>query len=170
VMTFWNDSKGTNPAATLRSLEGLADGSVHLILGGRAKGTDFRDLAPRVRRKVRRLYLVGEAAEEIETALAEILEGAGSSGGAVPVCRCGTLDRAVAEAVAWMLREPRPGDSLLLSPACASFDQFRSFAHRGDEFRRAVHETLRDLDADLVVPDPADPSTEEARDGDQARV
>ena len=155
LATFWNDSKGTNPAATLRSLEGFADRSVHLILGGRAKGTDFRVLGPVVRRKVRRLFLIGEAAEEIEKALAEI---------PVPIHRCGTLERAVAEGCSRILRERRPADALLLSPACASFDQFGGFAHRGDVFRTLVREHL----ARSVPPHTVDPTTEEARDGDQA--
>jgi len=161
VATFWNDSKGTNPAATLRSLEGFTDGSVHLILGGRAKGTDFRVLAPLVRRKVRRLYLVGEAAEEIERALAEI---------PVPIHRCDTLERAVAEGWSQILRERRPAVSLLLSPACASFDQFRSFAHRGDEFRALVRElqARSDPGGNPGPPHTVDPTTEEACDGDQA--
>lgn len=154
VATFWNDSKGTNTAATLRSLEGFADRSVHLILGGRAKGTDFRVLAPVVRRKVRRVYLIGEAAEQIERALAEI---------PVPIHRCGTLERAVSEGCSQILREGRPTDALLLSPACASFDQFRSFAHRGDVFRELVREHLG-----RVTPHTVDPTTEEARDGNQA--
>lgn len=165
VATFWNDSKGTNPAATLRSLEGFADRSVHLILGGRAKGTDFRVLAPVVRRKVRRLYLIGEAAEEIERALAEV---------PVPIHRCGTLERAVAEGRSQLLQEGRPADALLLSPACASFDQFRSFAHRGDEFRALVRELLARSDpgrhpgGNPGRPHTVEPGTEEACDGDQA--
>lgn len=144
-VVFWNDSKGTNPSATLRSLEGMPDGSVHLILGGRAKGTDFRDMAPLVRRKARRLYLIGEAAGEI----GEALEGA------APASRCGTLADAVAEAA----QTARPGDSVLLSPACASFDQFRDFVHRGEEFRRLVAALVADIDRK---------STPEGRDGDQA--
>ena len=142
-MTFWNDSKGTNPAATLRSLEGLPDGSVHLILGGRAKGTDFRPMAPLVRGKVKHLYLIGEAADEIGAAL----QGTASQS------HSRTLDRAVAEAA----RNARAGDAVLLSPACASFDQFRGFAHRGDEYRRLVQDLVHEL-------------LEEGRDGEQAGI
>jgi UDP-N-acetylmuramoylalanine--D-glutamate ligase len=125
-VAWYDDSKGTNPAATLGCLQGFADGTVHLILGGRNKGADFRDLAPAVARKARRVYLVGEAAGELEAALA----GAGS----VPLSRSGTLERAVAEAA----ERAAPGEAVLLSPACASFDQFRDFNERGDVFQRLV--------------------------------
>jgi len=128
-VTWYDDSKGTNPAATLGCLEGLPDGTVHLILGGRNKGNDFSVLAPMVEQKARRVYLLGEAAGEIERAL---------SGGAVPLSRSETLERAVAEAAA----EAGPGDVVLLSPACASFDQFRDFNQRGDAFQRLVRLTV----------------------------
>ncbi len=124
-VVWYDDSKGTNPAAVLGCLEGFPEASVHLILGGRAKGTDFEVLAPAVRAKAVHVYLIGEAAGELENALA----------GAAPVVRAGTLDRAVAEAA---LRV-RSGEAVLLSPACASFDQFRDFNQRGDEFQRLVH-------------------------------
>ncbi len=124
-VVWYDDSKGTNPAAVLGCLEGFPDDSVHLILGGRNKGADFAVLEPAVRAKAVHVYLIGEAAGELEDAL----------GGSAPVARAGTLDRAVAEAA---LRA-RPGESVLLSPACASFDQFRDFNQRGDEFQRLVH-------------------------------
>jgi UDP-N-acetylmuramoylalanine--D-glutamate ligase len=108
-------------AATARSLEGFADGSVHLILGGRNKGADLALLRPIVARKVRRAYLIGESAADFAAALA----------GAVDLSRSGTLERAVAEAA----ERARPGESVLLSPACASFDQFRDYADRGRQFR-----------------------------------
>lgn len=123
-VAYYDDSKGTNPAATLRSLEGFPDGSVHLILGGLAKGADFTALTGAVGRKAAHVYLIGKAAGEIEAAL----------DGVVPVEPCDTLDRAVRAAAA----AARPGQTVLLSPACASFDQFRSFAHRGEEFVRLV--------------------------------
>ena len=119
-----DDSKGTNVGATARSLEGFEDGTVHLILGGRNKGADPADLAPIVARKARRLYLIGEAAELFEQRLGEL----------VPARRCGTMERAVAAAAA----AARPGESVLLSPACASFDQYSSFAERGDHFQHLV--------------------------------
>lgn len=127
-VAWYDDSKGTNAAATAMSLAGLPDGRVHLILGGRAKGEDPAALAAAVAAKARRVYLIGEAAAAFETALA----------GAAPAERCGTLERAVAAAAA----AARGGDVVLLSPACASFDQFTSYAHRGDEFRRLVGELI----------------------------
>ena len=123
-VAWYDDSKGTNAAATARSLEGLPDGRVHLILGGRAKGEDPAALYAEVAAKARRVYLIGEAADDLARGLA----------GAAPLERSGTLERAVAAAAAAV----RPGDIVLLSPACASFDQFRSYAHRGEEFRRLV--------------------------------
>lgn len=127
-VTWYDDSKGTNPAATVGCLRGFADGTVHLILGGSDKGSDFRELTDAVAAKARRVYLIGETAPKIEAALA----------GAVPAVRAGTLDRAVAEAA----EAARPGEAVLLSPACASFDQFHDFNHRGDEFQRLVRETV----------------------------
>lgn len=123
-----DDSKGTNVGATAAGLAGYPPGTVHLILGGLGKGQDFTPLRGAVTGRVARAYLIGAAAEEIATALA----------GAVPVEHCGTLAAAVASAAA----QARPGDTVLLSPACASFDQFRDFAHRGDEFARLAGEVM----------------------------
>jgi len=125
---WFNDSKGTNVAATLRSLEGFADGSVHLILGGREKGSDPAVLSPMVRRKVRRLYLIGESASKFRHAL----------GDAAPTEVAETLERAVESASARAVA----GEAVLLSPACASFDQYRNFMERGDHFRRLVSELV----------------------------
>jgi UDP-N-acetylmuramoylalanine--D-glutamate ligase len=133
-VAWFDDSKGTNPAATLGCLAGFADRTVHLILGGRNKGSDFREMAPAVARTARRVYLVGEAAGEIEAALTE----AGGGEAAVPISRSGTIEQAVAEAA----REARAGESVLLSPACASFDQFQNFNQRGDVFQRLVRATV----------------------------
>jgi UDP-N-acetylmuramoylalanine--D-glutamate ligase len=130
-VTWYDDSKGTNPAATIKSLEGFADGTVHLILGGRNKGSDFAPLGPLARAKAKRLYLIGEAAGEIEQAL----------GGAAPIERSGTLDAAVRAAAG----HASPGEAVVLSPACASFDQFRNFAHRGEVFQQEVQATLMQL-------------------------
>jgi UDP-N-acetylmuramoylalanine--D-glutamate ligase len=127
-VTWYDDSKGTNPAATVKSLEAFADGAVHLILGGRNKGADFAPLADLARRKARRLYLIGEAAAEVERALA----------GTAPIERSGTLDAAVRSAAG----RAAAGESVVLSPACASFDQFRNFAHRGEVFQREVRAEL----------------------------
>ena len=103
-------------------------GAVHLILGGSLKGSDFADLATAVAGSpVAQTYLIGAAAD----AIAQSLDTAG-----VPFERSGTLAVAVDSAAA----AARPGDTVLLSPACASFDQFRDYEHRGDTFRRLVQE------------------------------
>jgi UDP-N-acetylmuramoylalanine--D-glutamate ligase len=126
-VSFYDDSKGTNPGATMKAIEGFADGTVHLILGGRNKDADLATLTPMVRRKARRAYLIGEAAEDFAAAL----DG-------VPFERSETLDRAVRSAAA----QARPGEAVVLSPACASFDQFRNFNHRGDVFQDLVRNLL----------------------------
>jgi len=118
---FVNDSKATNTAAARRALAAY-DEPVHVILGGSRKGESFDELARDVDD---RAYLIGETAEEI----AEALERAG-----VPYLQCGELATAVAAAA----DAARPGEVVLLSPACASYDQFRDFEHRGEEFRRLV--------------------------------
>jgi UDP-N-acetylmuramoylalanine--D-glutamate ligase len=123
-VVFYDDSKGTNPAATMKSIEGFADGTVHLILGGRNKGADLSLLEPMVRRKARRIYLIGESAGDFERAL----------GSSVPFERSGTMDQAVRAAAA----AARSGEVVVLSPACASFDQFRNFGHRGQVFQELV--------------------------------
>ncbi|HPC83517.1 MAG TPA: UDP-N-acetylmuramoyl-L-alanine--D-glutamate ligase [Thermoanaerobaculaceae bacterium] len=119
---FVDDSKGTNIGATAAGLAGYPPGSIHLILGGLGKGQNFRELAPAVEGRVARAYLIGSAAEEIATALA----------GVVSCEMCGTLAAAVEKAFALA----RPGDTVLLSPACASFDQFANYADRGEQFAR----------------------------------
>ncbi len=116
-----DDSKGTNVDATAKSLEGFADGSVILILGGRDKHGDFAALAPLVAQRARAVLTIGEAAETIETAL----RAAGA-----PIERCGAMPAAVERAATLA----RPGDTVLLSPACASFDQYRNFEERGRHF------------------------------------
>lgn len=122
-----DDSKGTNVDAAAKSLEGFADGSVLLILGGRDKHGDFPSLVPAVRRAARIVFTIGEAAGVIEKAL----------GGAVAIESMETMDRAVARA-----RElARPGDVVLLSPACASFDQYKNFEERGRHFASLVRGT-----------------------------
>jgi UDP-N-acetylmuramoylalanine--D-glutamate ligase len=122
---FVNDSKATNTAAARRALTAY-EAPLHLILGGSLKGERFGDFAQAVARaNVSTAYLIGEAAEP----LARDLGDAG-----VPFLLATTLERAVAEAA----RTARPGEIVLLSPACASYDQFRDFEHRGEEFRRLV--------------------------------
>lgn len=123
---YYDDSKATNPAATMKALAGFGDGSVHLILGGRAKGESaaFAELAAAAEAKAKAVYLIGEAATAI--------------GSVLPVAAerrlCGTLDRAVEAASA----AASGGETVLLSPACASFDQFEDFAQRGRQFERQV--------------------------------
>ncbi len=123
-VAFFDDSKGTNPAATLRSLEGFPDGAVHLILGGRSKGAEFESLRPLARRKAARVYLVGESAPAIARGL----------GDSVPW----EISETVARAVAAAAERARPGEVVLLSPACASFDQYSDFMDRGRDFQRRV--------------------------------
>jgi UDP-N-acetylmuramoylalanine--D-glutamate ligase len=124
-----DDSKGTNVDAAARSLEGFADGSVLLILGGRDKHGDFSALAPLVAGRARVVLTIGEAAETIEQALA----------GAAPIERCGTMAAAVARADALA----RAGDTVLLSPACASFDQYQNYEERGKHFTDLAGEAAR---------------------------
>jgi UDP-N-acetylmuramoylalanine--D-glutamate ligase len=116
-----NDSKATNPASARVGIEAF-DGGVHLIAGGSLKGGGFEELREPVAARCRAVYLIGEAAERLEADLA----GAG-----VPIERCGDLERAAAAAAA----AAAPGDVVLLSPACASFDQFADYEERGDRFR-----------------------------------
>ena len=123
-----NDSKGTNVGATAMSLESLA-ANVLLIAGGTDKGGDLAPLRAVVKRKVRQMILVGEAAERF----ARFFHGC------VPVVLAKTLD----EAVRFSHEEARRGDTVLFSPACSSFDQFRDYAHRGDVFRAMVNELMR---------------------------
>jgi UDP-N-acetylmuramoylalanine--D-glutamate ligase len=120
---FVNDSKGTNVGAVLKSLEGYEHGVI-LIAGGKDKGGDFRPLAPLVQTRVKTLLLLGHARKKIRAQLA----------GACPMEEVTSLPAAVERGLA--LGEP--GDTVLLSPACASFDMFRDFEHRGDVFREAV--------------------------------
>ena len=119
-----NDSKGTNVDATAKSLEGLAERSVLLILGGRDKHGDFGNLGEPVARAARVVLTIGDAAPKIASALE----------GRAPVESCGTLDRAVTRAA----ELARPGDTVLLSPACASFDQYANFEERGRHFAELV--------------------------------
>jgi len=119
-----NDSKGTNVDATLKSLEGFDAASVLLILGGKDKAGEFERMRELVAAKVRAVLTIGKAAERI----AEALEGA------TEIVATGEMSRAVA----WARENARSGETVLLSPACASFDQFRNFEHRGDVFEELV--------------------------------
>ncbi|HSK80635.1 MAG TPA: UDP-N-acetylmuramoyl-L-alanine--D-glutamate ligase [Thermoanaerobaculia bacterium] len=127
-VVWYDDSKGTNPDATMKSLEGFPDGTVHLILGGRNKGADLSVLTPMVKKKARRVYLIGEAAGEFDKAL----------GKAVSKEKAETLDRAVRAAS----ERATDGEVVVLSPACASFDQFKSYIHRGEVFQSLVRDVV----------------------------
>ena len=118
-----NDSKATNVGAALAAVGGL-DGAVVLIAGGQGKGADFAPLAEALERKARAVVLIGEDAP----LLSRVLEGR------VPLVHAGDMDEAVAQAAA----VARVGDTVLLSPACASFDQFSGYEERGQVFADAV--------------------------------
>ncbi|HET8700204.1 MAG TPA: UDP-N-acetylmuramoyl-L-alanine--D-glutamate ligase [Nitrococcus sp.] len=122
-----NDSKGTNVGATLAALAGL-ERPLILILGGQGKGQDFLALRAAVHGRARAAVLLGEDAERLASAIA----------GACPVERAPDLPTAVASAA----RQARPGDIVLLSPACASLDMFSSYAERGEVFRTAVRAAI----------------------------
>jgi UDP-N-acetylmuramoylalanine--D-glutamate ligase len=120
---FYNDSKATNVQAVRAALESF-DGGILLILGGRFKGGDFRDLRDLVSRKVKRVFAIGESRERVREALE----------GAAPVEISPDLETAVEGAH----RSASPGDVVLLSPAGSSFDMFRDYRERGERFRAAV--------------------------------
>jgi UDP-N-acetylmuramoylalanine--D-glutamate ligase len=123
---YVNDSKATNVDSTLMALRAYPDG-VHLIAGGRGKNQDFSALAGLVGERCRAVYLIGEAAEQIAAALI-------AAGTSVPLRRCGELERALELSS----RAAGPGEVVLLSPACASYDQYSDFEARGEHFRALV--------------------------------
>jgi UDP-N-acetylmuramoylalanine--D-glutamate ligase len=120
---YYNDSKATNVDATIKALESFP-GGIHLILGGKDKGSDYSVLNALLRERVKRVYTIGAAAGKIEEQTA----------GAAPVARAETLETAVRNAS----DAARAGDVVLLAPACASFDQFSSYEHRGRAFKELV--------------------------------
>ncbi|MFN3303536.1 MAG: UDP-N-acetylmuramoyl-L-alanine--D-glutamate ligase [Roseateles sp.] len=128
---FFDDSKGTNVGATVAAITGLgadrAPARLVLILGGDGKGQDFAPLAEGVQRHARAVALIGRDGPQIEAALA---------GTGVPLQRHDTLEAATA----WCLAQAQPGDSVLLSPACASLDMFRNYAHRAEVFVATVQQ------------------------------
>ena len=126
-VSYYNDSKGTNIDATLKSLEGFPDNRVLLIAGGKDKGDDFSRLAPLVAQKAFVVLTIGAAGNSVARA---VEAGAPDVG----VVRAETLENAVKDAAGLA----RPGDVVLLSPACASFDQFKNFEHRGETFETLV--------------------------------
>ena len=129
---YVNDSKATNVASAVVALASFPPGTVHAILGGRGKGSDYRPLARAVAESARAAYLIGESAGEIRAALEgheHALRERATPG--VKLVDAGDLDTAVAAARA----AARPGDVVLLSPACPSYDQYDSYERRGDHFR-----------------------------------
>ena len=120
---YVNDSKATNVASAARGIEAF-EGGVHVILGGSLKAGGFEGLREPVASRCRACYLIGQAAERLERDLA----------GAAPLRRCGDLESAMRAASS----AASPGEVVLLSPACASFDQFRDYEERGDRFRALV--------------------------------
>jgi UDP-N-acetylmuramoylalanine--D-glutamate ligase len=120
---FYNDSKATSVDATLKALDSFP-GGLWVILGGKDKGSDYHPLQEPLKQKARGVLLIGKSAELIASHLEN----------AVPEIQAGTLDVAVREAFA----RAEPGDTVLLAPACASFDQFTSYEHRGRVFKEVV--------------------------------
>jgi UDP-N-acetylmuramoylalanine--D-glutamate ligase len=116
---YVNDSKATNVAAALKALAAYEHDPVHLILGGSRKGEDFAPLGAAIGPNVKSVYVIGETADELASAIPQAVH-AGDLAGALAAI------------------EPQEGDVVLLSPACASYDQFRDFEERGEEFRRLV--------------------------------
>jgi UDP-N-acetylmuramoylalanine--D-glutamate ligase len=129
---FYNNSKATSVDATMKSLEAF-EGGVHLILGGKDKGAPYAPLRPLLKDKVREVLLIGAAADRIAQELS----------GAVELIHAGDLERAVQEA----FQRARPGDVVLLSPACSSFDQFQDYEHRGRVFKELVERLAQEVDS-----------------------
>jgi UDP-N-acetylmuramoylalanine--D-glutamate ligase len=129
---FYNNSKATSVDATVKSLEAFEHG-VHLIMGGKDKGAPYAPLRPLLKDRVRDVLLIGAAAERIAQDLA----------GAAELIRVGTLERAVLQA----FQCARPGDVVLLAPACSSFDQFMDYEHRGRVFKELVKRLAQEIES-----------------------
>jgi UDP-N-acetylmuramoylalanine--D-glutamate ligase len=125
-VVFINDSKSTNVDSTLVALKSFSQ-PIHLILGGRDKGAPYSPLIPYIEQKVKTILLIGEATEIIYNQLKHIKS--------CSIYKCGTLENAVKKAY----EIAQPGDIVLLSPACSSFDQFKNFEHRGKVFKQLVN-------------------------------
>jgi UDP-N-acetylmuramoylalanine--D-glutamate ligase len=134
-VAWYNDSKATNVDATLKAIAAF-DGGLWVILGGKDKNSDYAPLAAPLREKARGVLLIGAAAEKIE---AQLRDAGLARNGEAAMKMSGTLEAAIAAA-----RDgARSGETVLLAPACASFDQFENFEHRGREFKRLVHEIVK---------------------------
>jgi UDP-N-acetylmuramoylalanine--D-glutamate ligase len=122
-VAYYNDSKATNVDATIKALESFP-GNIHIILGGKDKGSDYTVLVPLLRERAKSVYLIGAAAEKIASQIQ----------GATRIIQSGPLDRAVRQAS----EAAASGDIVLLAPACASFDQFENYEQRGRIFKELV--------------------------------
>jgi UDP-N-acetylmuramoylalanine--D-glutamate ligase len=119
---YYNDSKATNVDATIKAIESFP-ANVHVILGGKDKGSDYSVLNDLLRQRVKRVYTIGAAAGKIESQIK-----------GVEVVHAETLENALRKANA----AAEAGDVVLLAPACSSFDQFKSYEHRGQVFKEIV--------------------------------
>jgi len=126
---YYNDSKATNVDATIKALESFP-ANIHLILGGKDKGSDYTTLNDLLRERVKRVYTIGAAAAKIESQI----------GGAAEIEPAKTLENAVRRAS----ELAQSGDIVLLAPACASFDQFQNYEHRGRVFKEVVHSLAKE--------------------------
>lgn len=124
---YYNDSKATNVDATIKALESFP-ANIHLILGGKDKGSDYTVLSELLQKRVKSVYTIGAAAEKIESQIAS------SRSANFEVVHAETLENAIRKAHA----VAAPGDVVLLAPACASFDQFKNYEHRGQVFKEIV--------------------------------
>jgi UDP-N-acetylmuramoylalanine--D-glutamate ligase len=124
-VSYYDDSKATNVDAVMKSLQSFP-GNIHLILGGKDKGCDYRLLRDLIRKRVKHLILIGEAAGRMNAEVGDVLQPQ----------FCKTLEEAVQESAT----QASHGDVVLLSPACSSFDMFTDYKHRGQVFRKAVEE------------------------------
>src|SRR3954468_6485617 len=130
---YYNDSKATNVDATMKALQSFP-ANIHLILGGKDKGSDYTMLNDLLRERVKSVYTIGAAAEKIQSHIK----------GTTQIVSSGTIEAAVKQASSIA----QPGDVVLLAPACASFDQFQNYEHRGRVFKELVHQ--------LAAPDRSD--------------
>ncbi len=128
---YYNDSKATNVDATIKALESFP-ANIHLILGGKDKGSDYTVLNDLLRQRVKRVYTIGAAAAKIESQIKD-----------VDIVHAETLENALRKAHA----AAQPGDVVLLAPACASFDQFKNYEHRGQAFKDIVRALAADAKA-----------------------
>ena len=142
-VTYFDDSKGTNVGATLAAINGLGpDQRLVVILGGDGKGQDFSPLANPLKQFARAVVFIGRDAQRLRDAVGDALVSA-----EVPMKTVSALP----EAVRWAAEQARHGDAVLLSPACASLDMFRDYAHRAEVFKQAVGELALDAGVDLGV-------------------